>query len=1068
MKRLTLLFTCFIMSMMLAIAQNKQVSGTVTDENGEPVVGASVIVKGNATVGTVTDVDGRFSLSVPESVTKLVVKYLGMQEQEIKAEPKMNVTLSQLPNELKEVLVVAYGTSTKGTFTGSAGVLKAADLGKRQVSEVSGALAGAVAGVQILNSNGQPGTSSSIRIRGVGSINGSMAPLIVVDGIPYDGDLSSINTADVESVTVLKDAASTSLYGARGANGIVMVTTKKGASGKSKISVDARWGINSRSVTNYDMITSPKNYLETAYQSIYNAGIYNLGYNDVKANQYANQTLVSKTSGSGGLGYQIYTVPDGQLLIGMNGKLNPNATLGYSDGKYWYTPDDWAKETFQNNLRQEYNLTISGGNDNSHHYISIGYLKDLGVIPNSGFSRLSGRFNGDYKIKEWLKIGTNLNYNYNVSKYPSEQVTTNSSGNAFFIANEMGPIYPLYVRDAKTHQIIMNNGRKVYDYGDGVSTNFSRSFMSIANPLGDLTYNKEEYLMDVFNSSSFVELTPLKGLTLTARYGIFVDNTRYNSLGNAYMGQSAQYGGTAYQAHTRTSGFDQQYIADYRFMLHNAHQFDITAGFDGYSYTYSDLEGGGQNLYNPESFYLSNSIDNPTIVGYADFYATKGFFGRLNYSYNDKYFASLSFRRDASSRFAPNKRWGNFYSASAAWLINKEDFMKTVSWVDVLKVKASYGQQGNDNISSTNSRYAYYAWQDQFQVTGANGVFSDGTLLYKGNPDLTWETSNSYNAGIDFALFKNRLTGTVEYYGRKSSNMLYNQPVPGSIGYPYIPKNIGSMTNTGVEIDLTGQIVNTRNIKWAVNVNATSNKNKIIKLAPELGGKWINGTRIYEEGYSMYRMYLVKYAGVDPTTGQAQYWTKDDDGNIVKTFDYTDASAKNKGATKDLLPKWFGGFGTMVEGFGFDASIQFSYQLGGFIYDQGYADGMGGGARSTNGPSDAGQGWNKDIYNAWTPENTNTNVPRLNASDRYVNSQSDRFITNSNYLSLNNITVGYTVPAKLLREIQFDKIRVYFAADNIGIISSRKGLDPRQSFTSATTSLYTPIRTVSGGISITF
>jgi len=1058
--------------MGLAIAQNKPVSGTVFDENGEPVVGASVIVKGNATIGTITDMNGKFSLDVPASTTTLVVKYLGMQEQEVAAASNARVVMNPATSQLDEVLVVAYGVSTKGTFTGSAGVVKADEIGKRQVSDVSGALAGAVAGVQILNSNGQPGTPSTIRIRGVGSINGSMAPLIVVDGIPYDGDLSSINTADIESLTVLKDAASTSMYGARGANGIIMITTKKGASGKSKISVDARWGVNSRGLTTYDVLTSPKNYLETAYQSIYNAGIYNLGYNANQANQYANKTLISNTTGSGGLGYQIYTVPEGQLLIGANGKLNPNATLGYNDGTYYYTPDNWANEMFQNNLRQEYNLNISGANDNSHHYFSLGYLDDQGIVSNSGFTRLSGRFNGDYKIKNWLKVGTNINYNNTKSRYPSEQTTTSSSGNAFFIANEIAPIYPLYVRDAKTQAIMMNNGRKVYDYGDGVSTNFSRSFMSIANPAGDLIYNKEEYLMDVFNSSSFVELTPVKGLTLTARYGIFIDNTRYNYLGNAYMGQSAAYGGTATQVYMRTSGFDQQYVGNYRFLLNNLHQFDITAGFDGYSYTYTQLEGDGQDLYNPESYYLSNAINNPIIAGYKDYYATKGIFGRVNYSYADKYFGSVSFRRDGSSRFAPDKQWGNFYSASAAWMINKEDFMKNATWVNSLKLKASYGQQGNDNISnaapgSSTYRYSYYAWQDQYQVTGANSVFSDGTLLYKGNPDLTWETSNSYNIGVDFALLKSRLTGTIEYYGRKSSNMLYNKPVAGSVGYPSIPMNVGSMTNSGVEVDLTGQIINTKDIKWAVNVNTTSNKNVINKLDPRLGGQWINGSRIYQEGYSMYRMNLVDYAGVDPATGVAQYWAKDADGNPIKTADYT-VAVNNKVATKDLLPKWFGGFGTSVEAFGIDASIQFSYQLGGTIYDQGYADIMHGGAISTSGTGGAGFNWSKDIYNAWTPENPNTNVPRLDAQDRYVNSLSTRFLTSSDYLSLNNITVGYTLPAHLLRKLQMDKIRVYFAADNVGLISARKGLDPRQSFTSATTSLYTPIRTVSGGISITF
>lgn len=1046
----------FALGINLLIAQNLQISGTVTSkDDGQPLPGASIAVKGT-TIGTTSDMDGKYTLQVPADAKTLVITFVGMKIQEvaIAGQKTINVNLESESVGLDEVVVTAYGTSTKGTFTGSAATIKSENIEKRQVSNVSNALAGTVAGVQILSNNGQPGTSATVRIRGVGSINAGMNPLYVLDGVPFDGDLSSINPNDIETLTVLKDAASTALYGARGANGIIMITTKKGIQGKSRINIDYKKGINSRSVKNYEVLTSPQNYMETAYSALYNAGLYNLKYNPNDANAYANATII--TNKSGGVGYQIYTIPDGELLIGTNGKLNPNATLGYSDGTYYYTPDNWSDETFKNNSREECNLSISGGGDKSNYFLSFGYLNDKGIVSGSGFKRLSGRFKADHKVKEWLQVGANLSYNYSVSDYPDEQITTNSSGNAFFIANYIAPIYPLYVRDATTKDILINNGRKVYDYGDGVSSNFSRPFMSIANPVGDLIYNKTDYIMDIINSNWFAEITPLKGLKISARYGLNVDNTRYNSLGNSYMGNSAAYGGSAYQEQTRKFGFDQQYIADYQFSLNGLHQLDLTAGYDGYSYSKIFLSAYGDHLYNTESYYISNAIDNYSVEGTKDTYATKGYFTRLNYSLKDTYYGNISFRRDASSRFSPDNRWGNFWSASAGWILNKEAFLAATSWINLLKLKASFGQQGNDDIGN------YYAWLDQYTVSGSEGVFSDGKRYYKGNPDLTWETSTSYNVGFDFALLKNKITGSIEYFGRKSGDMLYNKPVAGSVGYTSIPTNVGSMTNTGLELNLDYNLLKIKNLSWSINANATLIKNKINKLSPDLNGQLIDGTRIYEEGQSMYRMYLVDYAGVDPSTGLALYRAKDDDGNAITTSDYAVAQGY-KVATKNLLPKVYGGFGTNIDFWGFDASVQFSYQLGGKIYDSGYQNLMHSGTSSY-----AGENWHKDIYKAWTPENTNTDVPRLDANDRYANSTSTRFIISSNYLSLNNITIGYTLPVNYTNKIKFEKVRVYFAADNIALFSARKGLDPRQSYTSATTARYTPIRTVSGGINISF
>ncbi len=1069
MNKIALLIACFAICLQPVMAQTKTITGTVTSaEEGTPLPGVTVLVKGTTT-GAVTDVDGKYNLKVEGNEAILVFSFVGLTTQEVKVTgATANVKLKKDSQLVDEVVVTAFGTSTKGSFTGSAGVIKAEMIESRQVSNVSNALSGTVAGVQVLNDNGQPGTSGKVRIRGVGSINAGTNPLYVVDGVPIDGDLSpisgsgvqssdvlsSINPSDIESVTVLKDAASTALYGARGANGIIMITTKKGSEGKAKINFDAKFGVNSRAIKNYDVFTSPDRYTENVYKSIYNAGIYNLDKTAEEAHLYANSKIYSKTEG--GYGYQIYTVPDGQQLIGADGKINPNAKLGYSDNEYYYTPDSWADETFSNNARQEYNLSVSGGNAKQNFYLSLGYLDDNGIIDGSGFTRISGRFKGEQQLKEWLKVSANVNYANSESSFPDSQIATSSSGNAFFVANFIAPVYPLYVRDANTKQIMLNKGRKVYDYGDAKSTNFSRTFMSIANPAGDLIYNKTRYLSDIIQTSTAAEITPLKGMVLTARYGFNVDNTRYDDLGNAYMGQSAQYGGTVSYRQTRIAGLNQQYIANYQFSFQDIHNIDITAGYDGYSYSKIYSSASGQNLYNPENFYLDNAIDNINAGGNRNSYATKGVFSRINYSLADTYFANVSYRRDASSRFSPENRWGNFWSASAAWMISNESFIGSANWVDMLKLKASIGQQGNDDIEN------FYAWQDQYTVTGADGVFSDGTLYYKGNPNLTWETSTSYNIGVDFGFLANRLSGSLEYFGRKSDDMLYYKPIAGSVGYTEIPMNVGSMTNSGVELNVNWNIMTKNNLTWDFNINATSVNNKINKLDSSLGGSYVSGNYIYEEGKSRYRMFLVEYAGVDEKTGIAQYWSKDDAGNRVKTSDYA-AAEEHKVATDNLMPKVYGGFGTSLRAYGFDASIQCAYQLGGKIYDSGYRSLMHSGNSSY-----AGYNWHNDILNAWTPENTSTNVPRLNANDRYANSTSTRWIESSNYLSINNITLGYTLPESLLERWQINRVRVYLSADNVALFTARQGLDPRQSYTTSTTAIYSPIRTWSGGLSLTF
>lgn len=1053
MKHLLLLLA-LALSSALAAAQQRTVSGTIRDQAGNPLPGVAVMVPGT-TNGVVTDIDGRYTITVDGS-PKLSATFIGMVPAEIDlAAGQADATMSEERTEVSEVVVVAYGTTTKGAYTGSAAQMGSATLEKRQASDVSKALSGVMPGVQTLSSNGQPGVSSSIRIRGVGSINASSNPLIVVDGMPFDGDLSSINTTDVENITILKDAASTSLYGARGANGIVMVTTKKGKQGEAKVTLEGRWGGNSRQIENYDVLRSPQEYLETYYTALYNDYVRS-GESKEEAHADANADIVPN------LGYQVFTLPEGEMLIGADGKINPKATLGYSDGKYFYTPDNWEDEMFKTQGRQQYDLTVSGGQDKFNYFFSFGYLNDEGLIPNSDFKRVSTRVKVDYQAKKWLKVGVNAAYNHTRSRYPSNQTSTSSSSNAFFVCNSMAPIYPMYVRNADG-SIKVENGRTQYDYGDGQSTNFKREFMSMSNPMGDLLYDKRVYDMDVFNGNVSAEITPISGLSLSAKYSLFVDNTKFNRLWNSYMGQSAMTGGAAEQQHSRLYAFDQQYVGVYSWTVADDNVFDVTVGYDGYHMRDGYLDGYGANTYNPDSYYLGNVTTDFTVDGQEVSYATAGYFARLNYAYAEKYLLNVSYRRDSSSRFSEDNRWGDFWSVSAGWLINKENFMAGASWVDMLKLKASYGEQGNDNIGNAdNADNAYYAWQDQYDVSGANGKFSDAVLVYKGNPDLTWETSKSWNVGLDFAFLRNKVAGTVEYFGRKSSDMLYYKPVAASNGYTEFPMNVGSMTNSGFEVDVNVNVLNVGSFNWDINANATFLHNEINELHPDLGGKLIDGSRIYEEGESMYRMYLVDWAGVDEKTGDPLWYAGTDEktGERLTTSDYQTAQ-KFKVATDDLLPTVYGGFGTSLEFFGFDASVSFSYQLGGEIFDSGYQYLMHGG-------DDTGRNWHTDIRKAWTPDNTKTDVPRMDYGNYYINSSSTRFLTSSDYLALNNVTFGYTIPADLTKKLFLESVRVYFAADNLALWSKRDGLDPRQSYTSATTSRYTAGRSISGGIKITF
>ena len=1062
-----LFMTCLFIGIGLVNAQISKVTGKVTSsEDGLPVVGASVLVKGT-TVGTVTDIDGNFILTnVPSSAETLQISFIGMTTLEVKITSNVKAVLHPDTEVLDEVMVVAYGTAKKSAFTGSATVVDAEEIGKIQTSNAAQALTGKVSGVQLTTASGQPGTTTpTIRVRGISSINAGNDPLVILDGAPYDGDLNNINTQDIESMTVLKDAASNALYGARGANGVIMITTKKGKSGSARVTLDAKWGSNSRASRDYNYVTDPAQYYEMYYGALSSYFVNKLGMTEAAAHAQANSVMTG--TGDYGLGYNVYTVPQGQYLIGTNGKLNPNATLGrvvdYNGEQYTLTPDNWLDEAYSNSLRQEYNLSVSGGTDKSSFYASVNYLDNEGITINSNYERLAARLKSDFQVNSWLKFGANMAYTHFDSNSLGEDGSSNSSANIFATATQVAPIYPLYMRDGSGNIIIDGNGYKRYDYGDGSNGGGVRPFLGNSNAYSANMLDVNNSEGNAMNANGFFEIRFLKDFKFTWNSGVNVDETRSTGVTNPYYGQYATSNGIASKSHTRALSYNHQQLLNYQrtFGLHNV---GVMLGHESYRSKYYYLYASKSNMFDPSNSELIGAITENGSNSYTTDYNTEGYFGRLQYDYAEKYFLSASYRRDASSRFHPDARWGNFWSAGGAWLISKEDFFD-VEWVDLLKLKASYGSQGNDNIGN----YRYVSTYTIVNSAG-NPAAVPNTL---GNKDITWETNGNFNAGFDFELFKGRFTGTVEYFYRKTSDMLFSFPLPPSYGYTSYYANIGDMRNQGVEAEFNVTAIKTKDFNWDIRLNLTHYKNKVTYLPEErktmvtsgVNG-FSSGNYYYGEGISLYTFRLKQYAGVDEN-GESLFYkdVKDEAGNVVgreTTTSYSDADYYLCGTA---LPDVYGGFGTSFSYKGFDFSADFTYQIGGQVYDGDYANMM---ASPMTG-SGKGKNFHADLLNSWTAENSNSSIPRFQFGDSYSAATSDRFLTNASYLGLQNINAGYTFPSVVTRKIGLEKLRIYVAADNIWYWSKRQGLDPRQSITgSVTNSYYAPIRTVSGGLTVTF
>ena len=1023
------------------VAQEITIKGTVKDQDGLELPGAAIVIKGT-NKGIATDGNGAFEIKAHQGDI-LVFSTIGYAPKEVKVgkERNLNIVLSVdvLQLEGTEVVAVAYGTTDKKSFTGSMATIKAETIQAKQSSDVAKTLEGAVAGVQISTSSGQPGSNSAIRIRGIGSINASSAPLIILDGVPFEGTLNAINNSDIESVNVLKDASSSALYGARGANGVVLITTKSGSKGRLSITLDSKLGFNYRGIPEYDIISSPGEYYETLWSALYNQNRYAQNQADALARTNASQSLINNV----GTGYNIYNVADDQVVLS-NGKLNPAATIKYSDAA---TFNQWEKALFNSRVRKEHNLSMTKGTEYNSFYFSFGYLGDEGYNMNTYFNRYATRFSYKGDITSWLKTNAS-----SMITYTEQQGSTEDNGydNPFAWTRTIAPIYPIYEHDA--------NGNRLNTYDYGITRKFNNNTNPVATQRENLNYNRDYY----FNQSLSLDAKLLKNFTFSVNGNFYANFYDVNYFTTPLGGAGKNYGGSAtkYKSDNTVLTFNQ--LLRYNKNWDN-YGIEALLGHESYKKRFGTIEGGKKNFVDPYNSEFNNAAVLSSLTSYTRRYFVEGYFGQINANYQQKYYLSASLRRDGSSVFAPENRWGTFWSVGASWLLSEEKFLEKAKFIDLIKLKLSYGVQGNDELYLPGSYSRSYVPYMTLYSVSTNGNTPGLVASYKGNRNITWEESGNLNAGIELALFNNRLTLEADYFIKKTNNLLFDMPLPASTGFSSEPRNVADMVNKGFEFSLGVTPIRTDKVEWTISLNGLHYKNEITRLPEELREKGLTrGYQILREGGSIYDFYMVKWGGVNPVNGDAQFYIKNTTTGEYKlkgSADYDSTNSKQYVGTS--IPDLQGGFGTTLSAYNFDLAIQFSYQFGGKFYDSQYANLMHSG--------DLGRTWHTDIRNRWTPENTTSDIPRLEFANQKVLSLSDRFIVSSDYLSLRNVSLGYTFKQGIVEKLGLTKLRYYLTADNVYLWSKRKGLDPRTSLAGDNDdAVYSPIRTVSMGLTLNF
>lgn len=1077
-RKIVFLGLLVFLGLQLALAQTRQITGTVISaEYGDPMPGISVVVKGTTT-GTATDANGKYSLNVPQNANLLVFSFVGMRTQEVEITSNViDVAMEFDVTELEEIVVVAYGTATKESLTGSVEAVNATAIEKRPVSSVGSVLEGFSAGVQVNNSYGEPGSDPSIRIRGFTTINGSNAPLYVIDGVPFGGNISDLNPQDIESISVLKDAASSALYGNRASNGVIMITTKKGKSNQLSIRAAVNQGVYNRGVKEYERLDADE-FMETMWLGYRNHLMSdpNLAYSLNDANAQASSNLISTY-----LGYNIYNQPADQLFD-ENGKLVSNAEIyaGYDDL-------DWFKYMERMGHRQEYSVSADAASDNSNYFFSLGYLDEQGYVKSSDYERLTARTNVTVTPKKWMKVGLNLSGSHQISNNTNGSADShNSYANPFFFARNIAPIYPVYLHDPATGEYVLDeNGNKIYNSGEG------RPQYNGRHIIWETELDMDRTFRNTMQSMAFLDIEFLKDFKFSIKGDMNLRNSENQTYNNAIIGDGMGNKGRASRTIYRYKNFtfQQQLTWAKKF---DKHSVDVLLAHENYSYNYAYTYGYKTTEVFAGGTELVNFTEITNLTGYQHNYRTESYLSRARYNFDNKYYFDASFRRDGSSRFYEENRWGNFWSTGATWIITRENFMSSIrDKVNMLKLRASYGEVGNDNV---NSYYAYMALYTMAQNAnlGASYKIQNEAL------DLIWETSSSFGTALEGRVF-DRLDFTLEYFDKRSQNLLFDVNLPLSAGATSTSsaeatttQNIGSIANRGFEIALDLDVIRTSDWNWNIGLNATTYNNVILRLPEENREDGIiSGTKRYLEGHGIYDFWMDQFVGVDQMTGMSLYLpdferfyigAEAEEGKTAIPEEYTVlindeyyttyTTYAKKDWSGSSIPDLFGSISSAVSYKNFTLSALCTYSIGGKIYDNTYRSLMS----VTANPG----ALHKDLLNSWNgvPDGMTEDSPnRINANgtpriDYYesslTNSSSTRFLHDASYFVIKNINLSYEMPKNLLNKIDVAGLTLNASIENLATFTTLQGMNPQQSFNGINNNAFLTARVFSLGAKLRF
>ncbi|WP_121966875.1 TonB-dependent receptor [Myroides sp. N17-2] len=1034
--KLRLLISSLLLLCNIALAQQVTVKGVVNEENNLSLPGVSVTVK-NSTKGVQTDLDGKFTIDVKEGDV-LQFEYVGFKPQSIKIDKQhiVNVTLVEDIVNLEDIVIVAYGAQKQKAVVGAISQIKSDALEQQVATSVVSALQGTVAGVNIVTSSSQPGESPTIRIRGIGSINASADPLIILDGSPFTGDINSISSDQIEAISVLKDASSTALYGSRGANGVILIKTKMGKRNSApNVNIKLSSGIAFDAVKTHKVLDT-RGYTEYLWEGRKNNGLYVLGQDEVTARKNASDGLV------GTLGYNPY---------GTNQPIDYNGKWAVNNPLLWET--DWKKEIQRNQaFRNEYNFNISGGGDRTTYFLSANYLNQDGMVKSSNFERTSVRLNLESQITDWLQVGVNTAYTGSNQSYPVQ------SGGTFYSPMNwiysMPSVYPMYKRDANGQVTYDAEGSAIYDYGNTPSKDINnvRPIMSGENAVGLLYNNSTMHKRATVSWNGFAKVDLAEGLYFKTNLSYEKFDFDSKTYSNSKYGQASNVKGRVSKNKdtSETLNFTNSLHYDKVFGEHHIKADGI---FEAYSYK-KDLFYAATTGFLPGSESIGGGTTLEGVGGFPLDDRLTSYLGRLSYDYHNKYFVEGSFRRDASTRFDKSVRKGNFYSIGGSWIVSSENFLTDSQYIDLLKLRVSYGELGNNKTLNN-----FFPYLRTF-ITGYNQLDNTGVILgMLSDPYLTWEKTSSFNVGLDFSLFNNRIEGSVDYYKKQSIDLLFAVPQAPSTGNLEILSNAGTIENYGLEVSLTSHNIRTGDWKWDTSLNFSIDKNNIKSLTQD---SFISDLNRWEKGHSLYDFYLKDWAGVDPNDGYGMWYMDvvDANGAVIGRETTKEYDKATRYYSKSALPKLVGGFNTSLSYKNFDFSAFFNFSIGGYIYDSDYASLMGGISR--------GHQSSPDLVNRWQKPGDITDIPIILNSSNNFSETSTRFLYKNDYLRLKALTLGYTLPIEKLGKLKLKQARVYLQGENLLTFQSHKGIDPEQAI-NGMTNYRTPLSaTVSVGLNINF